>query len=59
MVNVVLVTGSTLEFVHRGEVPESNPMPGVIKWGDRIFIYAYQENPHSFIYRETLAVVLQ
>ncbi len=55
---VVLMEGPTLEFVHRQDIPDYKPPPGVIIWGTRVFAFAYQENPDTLVYRETLAITL-
>jgi hypothetical protein len=52
------MTGPALDFVHREEIPDYTPAPGVINWNGRAFVFAYQENPETLVYRETLAVTL-
>lgn len=58
---LVLLTDPTLEFVARHEVTAVRP-PGVVmlvrppKDDGRVFVYAYRENPDTFVYREAVMV---
>ncbi len=60
MISLVLMTDPGLAFVKRVEVPWSErtdrKCPGVVIFEERAFMFAYQENPTSFVYRETVAV---
>lgn len=58
-VRIVLVSGPAVTFTHQTTMPALQPMPGVIYWGSRVFVFAYQENPESLVYRETTMVVVQ
>lgn len=39
---VILLTSSG-ELVHKTDIPEFNPKPDVIGWGDRVFTYSHDE----------------
>jgi hypothetical protein len=60
-VTIVLLTDPALEFVSRHDLELELPRPPgvIIKAGgqaDRMFVFAYRENPDTFVYRETVAV---
>lgn len=53
-----LITDPALEVVHSEEAPSFKTAPGVVLWGERVFVYSYRENADTVVYRETLALTL-
>ncbi len=48
-----LFTGPMLEFVTSIDVKLTRPPGAVMRHDNSLFVYAYQENPTTFCYRET------
>ena len=53
MVSITLRTASG-GFVSKQSIPQFNPMPEVIKWGDRVFVQPFDFDPMAPVYVEGL-----